>query len=1092
MKNHHSFRKEGEKVEMSVMTKKKQNSSWCAYKQEVPASITCFDQSKSPRLEEELELGHLQLLEALFATHSSPEGEDQGREAENKDQWVRPCRKQKVQPPGSLTLQEFHRALSELIGSESWNNQSELLFNKVDTSCDGLIDWNKFCAYLLLYYKERNHMKTKKEIFLGREPLIRHSVQNKLAPTTRILAISSPPPLWFVSVSKGGVLTTWDSALHIQKTYEIAPDSKGSQAEKRRLKSWTTDATYMANVHKIAVATTCRDIHFFDVSTANLVEEFHLFALKNVPTSLYYWYNAKEIKEHGKLLQYQTIPEVHEEAVSQIQYVAEGELIITSSGSPKTSVVIMDILRKRKVYTWKIKKGVKCFDYCKSLSLLVTGGVDHAVQLWNQYVPSWPVATFQGHCTTILAVAIHEPRGHVFSYSKDSVLKVWDIFSQACLQTLALQFPCVQPEQTLEQGDFPFLLIQQSPHLLLVSCADYIGLLKLAHVSPEEEMLATHDAPLCGALYNTFFHQVVTGGDDATVAVWDVETGAKRLLINNAHGKEEITCMALDNSQHRLITAARNGTIKVWHIQTGHNLHQLEVVEEAEVTGLVALRDQSLLTVGWNQKIVLYDFCEPEALYVTAHPSWKGGQLHKEDILTVDYCPSLGLLASASFDGEIIMWDVESQSVYLYLRQAQPERSHPPVDKLLFLQHRSLDGVSKDSAILVSSDAGNLRWWSVLAEQREFGFYYAPAKEDASVTGLSANQMNSVLVSGDTCGFIQVWDISDYGLSPRTQGSLEKPPLLCSWRAHNSTVVSVEHFMFGSDSFILSSSSDRSARLWTPDGKFVGTFGQEKRWDLKNPSTFAHPKDPWSERKEIKKKRTPIKQPAYTDGRLFSSGELVRNVEGETEEKVNQEINGGSTMEEREQLQEFQLPRADGAHPSTSPSQISAEDAVQSRLTTPQSFTGTSNQRKHECQSLFRHHLENDLVKRITGRKARRRVFGAINANKFNRFGTLCSPFHALATPEMQKLTLPQDLPMTPRMLRQGIVCSTEMDLRSLPLTFPDLDAEKTEEPSLSERKKSSVHMKTPLLPPLVKPTRASLSHSKKAKSFQFPSQFPQ
>ncbi|XP_034646268.1 WD repeat-containing protein on Y chromosome-like isoform X2 [Trachemys scripta elegans] len=1092
MKNHHSFRKEGEKVEMSVMKKKKQNSSWCAYKQEVPASITCFDQSKSPRLEEELELGHLQLLEALFATHSSPEGEDQGREAENKDQWVRPCRKQKVQPPGSLTLQEFHRVLSELTGSESWNNQSELLFNKVDTSCDGLIDWNKFCTYLLLYYKERDHMKTKKEIFLGREPLIRHSVQNKLAPTTRILAISSPPPLWFVSVSKGGVLTTWDSALHIQKTYEIATDSKGSQAEKRRLKSWTTDAVYMANVHKIAVATTCRDIHFFDVSTANLVEEFHLFALKNVPTSLYYRYNAKEIKEHSKLLQYQTIPEVHEEAVSQIQYVAEGELIITSSGSPKTSVVIMDILRKRKVYTWKIKKGVKCFDYCKSLSLLVTGGVDHAVQLWNQYVPSWPVATFQGHCTTILAVAIHEPRGHVFSYSKDSVLKVWDIFSQACLQTLALKFPCVQPEQTLEQGDFPFLLIQQSPHLLLVSCADYIGLLKLAHVSPEEEMLATHDAPLCGALYNTFFHQVVTGGDDATVAVWDVETGAKRLLINNAHGKEEITCMALDNSQHRLITAARNGTIKVWHIQTGHNLHQLEVVEEAEVTGLVALQDQSLLTVGWNQKIVLYDFCEPEALYVTAHPSWKGGQLHKEDILTVDYCPSLGLLASASFDGEIIMWDVESQSVYLYLRQAQPERSHPPVDKLLFLQHRSLDGVSKDSAILVSSDAGNLRWWSVLAEQREFGFYYAPAKEDASVTGLSANQMNSVLVSGDTCGFIQVWDISDYGLSPRTQGSLEKPPLLCSWRAHNSTVVSVEHFMFGSDSFILSGSSDRSARLWTPDGKFVGTFGQEKRWDLKNPSTFAHPKDPWSERKEIKKKRTPIKQLAYTDGRLFSSEELVRNVEGETEEKVNQEINGGSTMEEREQLQEFQLPRADGAHPSTSPSQISAEDTVQSRLTTPQSFTGTSNQRKHEWQSLFRHHLENDLVKRITGRKARRRVFGAINANKFNRFGTLCSPFHALATPEMQKLTLPQDLPMTPRMLRQGIVCSTEMDLRSLPLTFPDLDAEKTEEPSLSERKKSSVHMKTPLLPPLVKPTRASLSHSKKAKSFQFPSQFPQ
>uniref|UniRef100_A0A8C8RKJ3 Uncharacterized protein n=1 Tax=Pelusios castaneus TaxID=367368 RepID=A0A8C8RKJ3_9SAUR len=555
-------------------------------------------------------------------------------------------------------------------------------------------------------------------------------------------------------------------------------------------------------------------------------------------------------------------------------------------------------------------------------------------------------------------------------------------------------------------------------------------------------MLATHAAPLCGALYSAFFHQVVTGCDDSTVAVWDVETGTKHLLISNAHGNEEITCMALDNSQHRLITAARNGTIKT--------------------------------------------------LYVPAKPSWKGGQLHKGDILAVEYCPSLGLLASATFDGEIIVWNVESQSVYLYLRQTPPERSYSPVDKLLFLQHRSTDEVLKETAILISSDGGNLHWWSVLGEQREFGFYYAPVKDEVSVTGLSANLINSVLVSGDTCGFIQVWDISDYGLSPKSQGSLKKPPLLCSWRGHSSTVVSVKHFMFNSDSFILSGSSDKSARLWTPDGKFVGTFGQEKRWDLKNPSTFAHPKDPWSDRKEIRKKRTPTKQPAYTDGLLISSGEPLRKVAGETEEKINQKINGQRTEEQREQLQECQLPHPDGARQSTSPSQISVEDTVQSCLTTPQLLTSTSNQRKHEYQSLFRHHLEDDLVRRITGRKARRRVFGAINANKFNRFGTLCSPFHALVTPEMQKLTLPQDLPMSPRMLSHGIVCTTESDLRSLPLTFPELDVEKTEEPSLSERKKSSAHMKTPLLPPLVKHTRASLSHSKNVKSCRFPSQFPQ
>lgn len=60
------------------------------------------------------------------------------------------------------------------------------------------------------------------------------------------------------------------------------------------------------------------------------------------------------------------------------------------------------------------------------------------------------------------------------------------------------------------------------------------------------------------------------------------------------------------------------------------------------------------------------------------------------------------------------------------------------------------------------------------------GFYYAPTKVDASVLGLAANLINTVLVSGDTEGFIQVWDISGYGLSPSTRVShfIKFPSLL--------------------------------------------------------------------------------------------------------------------------------------------------------------------------------------------------------------------------------------------------------------------------------------------------------------------------
>ena len=57
--------------------------------------------------------------------------------------------------------------------------------------------------------------------------------------------------------------------------------------------------------------------------------------------------------------------------------------------------------------------------------------------------------------------------------------------------------------------------------------------------------------------------QVVSGADDSSVAVWDVEPGAKSMLFEHAHGDYEITCMSFDANYRKLYTGARNGTVKV-------------------------------------------------------------------------------------------------------------------------------------------------------------------------------------------------------------------------------------------------------------------------------------------------------------------------------------------------------------------------------------------------------------------------------------------------------------------------------------------------------------------------------------------------
>lgn len=1094
---------------MSVRKNMENTAIWQVYEQETPNSITRFDQEQNVRLEEELRLDHLCWLKEAFANHMPLEGGEKGQDVG----LARFHRKEPKRQPGSMTLREFQEALTDMLGSERWTSQMELLFNKVDTSCDGYVDWDEFCTYMLLQYKERDFVSTRRETFLETQPLIRLCLHNKQEVTTRILAVPSPPPLRFVSVSKASTLTVWDSDLRIQKSYEIASESNDFRSGRRRFKMWTTDAVYMPNVNKVAVATTSRDIHFFDVSTTNCFEEFHLFAINNVPNSLCYWCNTKspaspslllwgddvggvnlmwflkphtgmfetpfteeqgpqkvfmqDIKDHNRLITYQIIPHVHQEPISKIMYLPMGDLIITSSGSTSTSVVIMDLNRKNKEYTWKINKGVTCFDFSKPLNLLVTGGMDHKVRLWNQYVTSQPIVVLHEHSMIVQDVAIYEPLGQIFSYSKDAVLKVWDISSQQCLKTLVLKFPCVQAGHVLEYGDFPFLLLKEPPCVLLVSCGDYIGMLKLEQGGNVQDMLFTHNAKLSTAIYNPFFRQVVTGCDDSTVAVWDVETGTKCLQLNNVHGQEEITCMSFDTTQRRLITGARNGTIKVWNVQNGYNLHKLEPVAEAEVTRVLCYQDHKFLAVGWSRQLALYNTTDHRNTYVVADLSWRGGQLHKEDILAADSCPVLELLATASYDGEIIVWNTETQQVLTYLKRSRDRQSslglpkyssadmrkkvtntrpnsrhcsshswdkgvQPPVDKLLFLQRRAAATMWNNKPILISSEAGALYWWRVSGSPYEQGHFYAPEKPDESVLGLSTDEENRLLVSGDTAGCIQVWDIAEYGLQSRDKGPLMKPSLLYSWRAHDSTVVSVDLLSYDSESFLVSASADKTARLWSFDGKYVGTFGQEKKWSLKNPATYQHPRDPWGQEMEI----------SDTDGT-----------------KTNQQVFIGLLLSENSVAQRGELSETDSGAEDPSPLKTDplspSESKKADNFTIPsvsslESSHSVTQETSDSNDKLLKSHLgvqvEQGLVRKMAARQERRCVFGEIDDNKLIRFGNMCTPFQALATPDMLEVQLLSALPMSSWMLSRGLACARESDLETLPLSRQDLECEYGEE----------------------------------------------
>lgn len=166
-----------------------------------------------------------------------------------------------------------------------------------------------------------------------------------------------------------------------------------------------------------------------------------------------------------------------------------------------------------------------------------------------------------------------------------------------------------------------------------------------------------------------------------------------------------------------------------------------------------------------------------------------------------------------------------------------------PVDKLYFLKSPlNYNGLS--SIILISSEEGYINFWTLNFNRREhfFGKFYASDFCEQSIFALTSNEDDSILISGDTKGFIYLWDITK---SKPTSENIKftRPTCLNAWRCHDSTIVSCEYISSSAGIYqgdlLCTASTDWCCRLWTIKGDYIGSFGQENKWNLFNPNTFV-------------------------------------------------------------------------------------------------------------------------------------------------------------------------------------------------------------------------------------------------------------
>lgn len=703
-----------------------------------------------------------------------------------------------------------------------------------------------------------------------------------------------------MSISRDGTLSFWNSDLTLQRATLL-----------NHTKSWVTDLILLPNINKLMISFTDDSVILYDQVTTSYDIQCQIISFPATVLHMHYWFDPKQVntailvfgdtggsiltlefsnitsslfglsanhqmspqiltfsdllhkKQVGFSVNYS--PRLHNDWISQVKYCPSLLYIMSSSGDENNSLCLADLHRRKPASVLKVKKGITSFDYCKQWNIIGAGGLDRKVRYWNPYVPGKPTAVLKGHSTAVLKVAIHSAKGLVISLAKDFELRVWSIPRQICIQS------CNKCKPLLPYAPSAFYLHPQTGNVLLGT--NQIAYLKSSYFEQQiaeamaKKDIVSHEHPICAALYNKIFNQVVSGCHGSVVKVWDIDTGEKIIQFSHCHDKMEITAMAFDPTGRKLITGGKDGSIKIWNFNNGACLSILETRYKVEVTSII-FTNQSLIVGGWNRCLAEYGATgEPDDIV----PKYWAVGVHKEDILCMAYEES-NTLASASYDGNIAIWNLDMDRLICKLdrrnydqsgskliihsqmfqsttetKDAETNCNKYAVEKMVFLRTRQ-EGNNSNlaySATLIACGAGGMiHLWNhhgggLIGEFNIWDNFRHTIPEHTrcleSITAMQVDSKDTLLITGNTLGYIQIWNVSKYCIQvSKSQKPIQTPPeITLAWKAHSTSIVSID--LVEEKSLLITASTDCSICVWTFNGRYIGTFGEKTPWSLAYP-----------------------------------------------------------------------------------------------------------------------------------------------------------------------------------------------------------------------------------------------------------------